>query len=111
MLSREELLSRRPKPVEVSLSGGASVFVRSFDGLEREQFEQQCRDTSDDPSLYSIRALLTVYCACTQDGLRLFTDADLPEVSKIDWIILDAIFKQAAEFNKLGDAVVAGTKN
>ena len=111
MLSREELLSKRPKPVEVSLSGGTSVFVRSFDGLEREQFEQQCRGYSEDPTQYSIRALLTVYCVCTQDGIRLFTDADLPEVSKMDWVVLDAIYNQAAEFNKLGDTVAAGIKN
>jgi hypothetical protein len=91
----------------VKLPDGEYVCVREMSGLAREQFEEMCRKCSAGEEIYSMRALLTVFCTCDATGNLLFSPEDLDRVSQKPASILDAIYRAAIELNTLGELHLA----
>lgn len=75
---------------------GCTVHVRTMSGGERDAFEErQQRDPFKD-----IRARLAVLTVCDEEGNLLFTDADIPALTKKSAAALDRIFAAATKLNK-----------
>lgn len=81
---------------------GATVFVRTMTGSERDRFEAAfLRDRSD------TRARLAVATVCDEQGKLLFTPADMPAISRKSSAALDRIFAVAMRLSRIGKEDVA----
>jgi hypothetical protein len=112
VLSRKDLLERKSaEPVLVDLPGGGVVYVRKMDGIDREEFESACAQMLEGEGVQCIRGLLTVCCACDENGVRLFSEDDMPQVSRLDADVLSAIHKAASKLNGLNEQATDSPKN
>ncbi|WP_337219400.1 hypothetical protein [Vibrio parahaemolyticus] len=98
-LSRESILSAddlKREEVQVPEWGG-SVFVRVMGGSERDAFEAiHIQSPHKD-----FRARLTVQTACDENGVRLFTDADIDALGKKSAAAIDKVFAVSCRINGL----------
>lgn len=106
-ITKETFLSLSPEVDLVPLGYGMSIWVRSMSGLDREKFEHDCAELGESPERYSVRALLTIYCACDGNGTLLFERSDLEAVSQKPASILNAIYEAASRLNQLGAANIS----
>jgi len=111
MLTREEILGKDDLPkreVDVPEWGG-KVFVRTMTGAERDKFETVITKFSaalkgkGDYSDLNIRAKLVSLTLCDEHGKRLFSDADVVELSGKSAAALDRLSEIAQELNKMSD--------
>lgn len=99
-LSRDEILGAidsRLVKVDVPEWGG-HVFVRSMTGLERDTFEgETALLRKNDPSkkVPAIRARLLARVMVDEEGKRLFTDTDIPNLANKSAKALDRLFAVA----------------
>src|SRR4051794_22108084 len=97
MLSREMILSLndvKREAVEVPEWGG-TVYVRTLSGKERRQFFTHLGTDS------LTSAHMVAWCACDENGNRLFTDDDVEALLAKHRKALDRIANAALTFNEL----------
>lgn len=110
-LTAQEIFDYEDLPlteVKVDFWGGASVYVRSLNGVERDQYEAKMIMAQNDPSieskLESIRMYLVFLCTCDENGKRLFnTDEDYKRLKEKNWQALEPIAEMAQKLNALSD--------
>ena len=108
LLNRESILQADDLPkelVDVPEWGGA-VYVRSLTGAERDRFESSMikqRGKNQQMNLDNIRAKLAVLTVCDEEGKRIFSSADIDELSKKSAAALDRIFAVARRLSGLGE--------
>lgn len=98
-LTKEQMLGAQDltvKEVRVPEWNG-TVFVRMMDGDQRDKFEA---DQIANPHT-NVRARLVALTVCDKDGNLLFTEADVPAISKKAGAALDRIFAAAAKHNRI----------
>lgn len=110
-LSRDAILQAPDTVIEmVSVpEWGGSVYVRSLTGTERDAFEGSLlviNKGRQSIKYEDIRAKLVVKTACDMTGVRLFSDADIPEVTKKNAAALQRIFEVAQRLSGLTNADV-----
>jgi hypothetical protein len=97
MLTKEEILARRPtliEPVPMPEWGG-TVYVRELSAAERDAFEAQqiiAKRAVEGSELHDFRAKIIVLSACDADGNRMFDDSEIPAVSKLPVKELQRLF-------------------
>ena len=97
MLDRKAILAKKDikiEPVKVPEWGG-SVFVKSLNGEERDDFENSMwegRGEDRKENMNNLRARFIVLVVCDEEGNRIFSDADAPAVGKKNAAILNKIF-------------------
>ncbi len=108
-MSLLDLLSENaPQPVKVA---GQSLFVRSMTGVERDAWEAQVDALPKDSPNSVIRGLLVALTACDETGIRIFTDAEAPELAKrLPANRLKKLFDAAWKLNRLGEEGVDAEK-
>jgi hypothetical protein len=87
------------KEVKVPEWGG-EVYVRMMDGDQRDKFEA---DQIANPHS-NVRARLVAATVCDSAGNLLFTDADIPVISKKAGAALDRIFAASAKHSRITPA-------
>ena len=108
LLNRESILQADDLPkelVDVPEWGGA-VYVRSLTGAERDRFESgmiEQRGKNQKMNLSNIRAKLAALTVCDEEGKRIFSSADIDELSKKSAAALDRIFAVARRLSGLGE--------
>jgi hypothetical protein len=71
------------------------VWIRTLTGGERDRFEgRQSKDPFTD-----VRARLAVLCLVDEQGLNLFTEADIPALSAKSSKALDRVFAASVKLN------------
>ena len=98
-LNRESILgSDDLKSVEVEVpEWGGAVWVRTMTATQRDAFEaQQIREPFRD-----VRARLAVATVCDSHGELLFTEADIPALSRKSGKALDRVFAVATKLSGL----------
>jgi len=110
LLTRDGILGaddQRIELVEVEEWGG-SLYVRVMSGGERDAFEAAWSNSRQDGAsgLTDIRARLCVLTACDADGKRLFTDLDIPSLTRKSSVALDRVFAVAQRLNGMTGADV-----
>jgi hypothetical protein len=107
-LTRDNILDADDLPleeVEVPEWGG-SVYVRSMNGFERQEFDTWLMETQDDPNRTNMRGVVVCSCTTDADGVRLFTAEDAEALGKKSAEALNRVFDVAMRLNALSaDAV------
>ena len=119
-LSRDDILKAEdtaPEEVPVPEWGG-TVLVRGMTGKERDQFEvslaeesagavqvQRGRAGGRPPgrNLVNMRAKIVARCVITDDGERMFSDADVTALGEKSGAPIDRIFTVAARLSGMGE--------
>ncbi len=112
ILNREALLSLPyPAPEKVDIGGERFCYVRIMSAAEKEACEAtQQKDQKSENVNY--RAILVRHTACDESGSLLFTDDDIPVLSKMSFDIIQPLFFTAMRINcMLTNAVDDAEKN
>lgn len=126
-LNKEQILKAKDLKLEkVSVPEWADgdpdayVMLRTLTGLEREQFESTVytinNEDAEHPQVVmtndNYRAKLCAFCMVDDDGTRLFSETDIPDLSGKSAIALDRVFFAAQRLNGLTkDAIKEARKN
>ena len=84
----------------------ATVYVKGMTGAERDKFESSLvvlRGKSQTLNMANIRAKLASLTICDKDGKRLFTEADVQELSQKSASALQRVFVVAQKLSRIGD--------
>jgi hypothetical protein len=106
MLSREQILGaddRKREVVEVPEWGG-SVTVMSMSGTAKDAFEASIVRENGVTDLTNMRARLVAACVVDEQGIPLFSQADIVALGNKDAAPLSRIATVAQRLNRLGDA-------
>jgi hypothetical protein len=114
LLTREAFLSKTQLRIEkVNLPRSEDyVFVRGLTGAERDEFENanlirerdKKRGTlSFDVRMENVRSTLVVKGLCTEQGLRLLSDEDVDEVSKLPADVVSHLYSVIAALSGITD--------
>ena len=90
------------KIVEVDLGDGHKVYVRTLTAYERDQYEASMFDKEgelDASKMVGLRARLTVFALCDENGKRLLKNDDTEAVNALPAYIVDRIFDVAQAIN------------
>lgn len=96
---------------------GGSVKVRALTGAERDQYEAQFvrfdrKGNRQAPSFQDIRAKLVAMSCIDEQGQRLFTDADIVQLSRKSAAALQRVFEACQRLSGLTEQDVEDlTKN
>lgn len=91
------------------LWGQTGLRVKMLDGDEREKFEAEClqsKDNSGSDVPQNVRARLVAYTLCGPDGKRIFTNKDIPRLTKKSARYLDVVFEESSKLNELDSSYV-----
>lgn len=106
LLSAEQILksedTEAPQLVSVPEWGG-EVFIRVMSGAERDRWELMAHKALKGNSPLGIRATLVAFCACDQNGKRIFADGQIAALANKSAVALDRVFHKAQRLNKLTD--------
>ena len=94
-----------------SLSGAASVRVRTLTGAERDAFEQSlletpkngARNRTTTVNMANARAKLCALSVVDSSGERVFTDADVESLGQKSGAALDRVFSVAQRLSGISD--------
>jgi hypothetical protein len=99
-------------------AANGKVFCRTMTTREREGYLQSLRRTTGhgqkarlEPQLENASANLVVLCACTKDGERIFTKADVDALGKKNPKAMERIVDVAGRINGLTDEALDEAKN
>lgn len=101
LLSKSDILSADDRPTEdVHVpEWGGEVRLRGTSVREWERYQKSCVDFDGNgkakPRLQDIRIKLLVLCAIDENGNRLFTEADLNDLSKKSAKPVDRLYDRA----------------
>lgn len=77
---------------------GGSVKLRVMTGTERDRFESEF--VGGNKSVEMVRAKLVAKCLCDDDGKRLFTEQEIPELGEKSAAVLDRLFSECMKLNR-----------
>jgi hypothetical protein len=105
-LSKSAILAAEDKKMidhEVPEWGG-SVKLRVMTGTERDRFESEF--VGGNKSVEMVRAKLVAKCLCDDDGKRLFTEQEIPELGEKSAAVLDRLFAECMKLNRFSKSDV-----
>lgn len=82
---------------------GVTVHVRVMSGLARDRFDSLLGTMSKNKNLDNIRAALTAFTACDENGAEIFKPEDIEELGQKSSAALDRIFAVAQRINCLSE--------
>lgn len=75
-----------------------SVKIRVMSGTERDRFEAEF--VGGNKSVDMVRAKLVAKCLCDEDGTRLFTEQEIPQLGEKSAAVLDKLFTACMKLNR-----------
>lgn len=108
VLDRESILAVEDIVIELIPvpEWGGDVFVKGMTGRERDLFESGIVQISGDDSKIDMRDVRAKLCAksiCDESGKRLFSEADVKELSKKSAKALQRVFEVAQRLSGISD--------
>lgn len=100
ILSKAAILAADDKKmvdVEVPEWGG-NVKIRVMTGTERDRFEAEF--VGGGKSVDMVRAKLVAKCLCDDEGKRLFTEQEIPQLGEKSAAVLDKLFASCMKLNR-----------
>lgn len=113
MLTKEAILTAALPCEDVPVpEWGGTVRVQTLTGTQRDAFDASLatRPGAAGPDLSNIRARLAALCMVSEDGVRLFTDAEAAALGATSAAALDRVFTVAQRLNGLGQQAVEAAK-
>lgn len=74
---------------------GGDVYVKTISGFDRDQFEEGYSEQK----MKNFRSRFLVLTLCDDKGERLFTDAEVVELSKKSSLVINRLFEKAWSLN------------
>jgi len=100
ILTKADILAADDRSlVEIAIpEWGGSVKIRVMSGTERDRFESEF--VNGNKTVDNVRAKLVAKCVCSDDGTRLFSEADIPLLGEKSAAVLDTLFASCMKHNK-----------
>jgi hypothetical protein len=103
ILTKSQILAANDKKlVEIELNGegewGGSVMIRVMSGSERDRFESDF--VGGNKSVENVRAKLVAKCVCDAEGVRLFSEEEVPQLGEKSAAVLDKLFSACMKHNR-----------
>ena len=99
-LSKAAILAANDKKmidIDVPMWGGTAK-LRVMSGTERDRFESEF--VGSNKSVEDVRAKLVAKCLCDDDGVRLFSEAEIPSLGSKSAAVLDELFTACMKHNR-----------
>jgi hypothetical protein len=107
MLSREEILATTLKVVEVEVpEWGGTVRLQELTADDAISLQEEMKGIQDTGTTGGVRELAIVLCAVGEDGERLFTVDDMPELRKKSNEAINRLGAAAWDLVGLGDTAI-----
>lgn len=105
-LTKDEILAAddRPRKLVPVPEWGGEVYVQTMSGKARDLWEASIVTSTGKPNLEDMRAKLAAACIVDENGGTLFTEADIPALSRKSAAALDRVVKVAQVLNRLSGA-------
>jgi hypothetical protein len=100
ILTRDQILSIQDdlkREIVSAPEWGGDVIVWVMTGTQRDRMESLIREKK----VKDVRALITVLSVRNEDGSMMFSERDIPELTKRSSAVLDRIYEKAIELSKL----------
>jgi hypothetical protein len=99
-LTKAQILSADDsKLIEVEVpEWGGEVCLRVMSGTERDKFESEF--VGDNKSVEMVRAKLVSKCLCDEDGKRIFSEEEIPELGDKSAAVLEMLFHKCMKHNR-----------
>jgi monomeric isocitrate dehydrogenase len=100
ILSKAAILAANDKKmVEIDVpEWGGIAKIRVMSGTERDRFESEF--VGNNKSVDMVRAKLVAKCLCDEDGNRLFTEQEIPQLGEKSASVLDKLFTTCMKLNR-----------
>jgi hypothetical protein len=103
ILTKSQILAANDKKlVEIELNGegewGGSVMIRVMSGSERDRFESDF--VGGNKTVENVRAKLVAKCVCDAEGVRLFSEEEVPQLGEKSAAVLDKLFSACMRHNR-----------
>ena len=100
VLSKAAILAASDKKmVDIDVpEWGGTVKCRVMSGTERDRFEAEF--VGGNKSVDMVRAKLVAKCLCDEEGVRLFTEQELPALGEKSAAVLDRLFQSCMKLNR-----------
>lgn len=105
LIGREQALEAQDQAYEdvPCPEWGGDVRLRSITAQQREHWERRLRGADGKPNIIGARARLIAMCAVDEHGNRLFTEDDIPRLSRKSAKVMERLFDAARKLNGIGD--------
>lgn len=103
MLTKEQFKAAiAVKPIEVTIAGVGSVFLRPLSGDARDWLDGRMQDARRNIGQYvGIRREVVGRSLCDQNGNPLYQPAEYAELGNADGSVIDAIFQECQRVSGL----------
>lgn len=81
---------------------GGDVYIKTITGLDRDRFE----DGYSEQKMKNFRSRFLVLTLCDDRGDRLFTDAEVEELSKKSSLVISRLFEKSWSLNAFTNEAV-----
>ena len=115
MLSKADIFAANDRKIEAVdvPEWNCTLFVRSMNGLERNQWATSCEPCYVEGKLVDwslLQTRLLIATVCDDKGKLVFDDKDAAPLSQRNAAVLNRIFKASAKLNALYEAAEAEAK-
>jgi hypothetical protein len=104
ILKRLGILAR--ESVEVPEWGG-KVWVQEMTAEQRDAFDDWILRSGEESDKSSLRARVVSLCAVDEDGKRLFSDLDIPDLKRMSSKAIGRVARKAFDLSGFSEGVVA----
>lgn len=88
-------------PVKIPQWKGATVYLRTMTCAERDSFEADVSTQDGHVIRGKLRTAVLCRTLCDQQGMRLFSEADLDGLAKKNGVVLERLFVLSQKLNRL----------
>ena len=99
-LSKADIVSAQDKKmidIDIPEWGGVAK-LRVMTGTERDRFESEF--VNGNKTVDMVRAKMVAKCLCDEQGNRLFTEQEIPQLGEKSAAVLDRLFAECMRLNR-----------
>jgi hypothetical protein len=104
-LTKKDFLKKRtPKTEDVNVpEWGGVVTVQEMTAAQRDEFDEFVLATREEGKMKGLRAVVVSICAVDEEGKRLFTNLDVPDLQKQSSKVIGRIADAAMKLSGLSE--------
>ena len=111
LLTAEQILKAplATKTIKVPQLGG-EIRIQEMTGAQRAELEALYLNAKDDKTaIKKVKPMIAAMCVVDENGARIFTDAQIPELAKLSSRTLDMIDEAVGELSEASEEAIKKT--